>query len=255
MEKSQEIDGIHLHYKVVGQGPTILVLHGWGKGSDAWVGIQAILSRAGYQIVIPDLPGFGKSAPPATAWGIKEYVEFVNKFADSIGLQEFFLVGHSFGGQTAAMFATVYPQRVLGLILVGAAVVRRKPSFYTRSLRFVAKTGNAFLSFWPFSFLQPIVRKVFYRLIGSSDHLYTKGTMKAVRENVIREDLRYLLSYIFQRTLIVWGDQDAATPIKDAYIIQKLIPGSLLKVIPGANHSFQGKESELISVILEFLKQ
>ena len=244
-----------INYKMAGEGPAVLVLHGWGRGSDAWVGVLSMLSGAGYRVIVPDLPGFGKSVPPSTTWGIKEYAEFVKEFANTVGLQEFFLIGHSFGGQTAAMFATLYPQRVLGLILVGAAVVRRKPSLYTRSLRFVAKTGNMFFSFWPFSLLQPIIRKVFYKLLGSSDHLYTKGIMKQVRENVIREDLRYLLSYISQRTLIVWGGQDVTTPTKDAYIIQKLIPGSILKVVPGANHSFNGKESELISAILDFLKQ
>ncbi|MDO8633228.1 MAG: alpha/beta hydrolase, partial [Candidatus Wildermuthbacteria bacterium] len=71
----------------------------------------------------------------------------------------------------------------------------------------------------------------------------------------IQEDLRYLLSHISKRTLIVWGDQDVTTPTKDAYIIQKLIPGSILKIDPGANNSFNGKESELISTMLEFLKQ
>ncbi|MDP2664423.1 MAG: alpha/beta hydrolase [bacterium] len=255
IEKNTSVGGMNINYKIAGEGPAVLVLHGWGRGSDAWIGVQAMLSRAGYRVIVPDLPGFGKSALPATAWGIKEYAEFVKEFADTLGLQEFFLVGHSFGGQTAAMFATLYPQRVLRLILVGAAVVRRKPSLYTRSLSFVAKTGNMFFSFWPFSLLQPIIRKVFYKFLGSSDHLYTKGIMKEVRKNVIQEDLRYLLSHISKRTLIVWGDQDVTTPTKDAYIIQKLIPGSILKVVPGANHSFNGKESELISTMLEFLKQ
>ena len=254
-EKQVRINGLEVNYKIVGQGPAILILHGWGRGSDSWSKVQISLASQGYCVAVPDLPGFGKSMPPQTAWGVKEYMEFTRKFADAVGFQNFFLVGHSFGGQIAALFAATHTERLGGLILAAAAVIRRKPEPRQRVLRFIAKAGNVILAPWPLSSFQPLARKILYRVLGSHDHIYSQGIMKKVHEKVVREDMSHILSAIACPTLVVWGDGDSVTPLEDGRTIQNMVPGASLAVLPGVSHRISNDAPERLSeIILRFVK-
>lgn len=252
-EKNISVDGLSINYKIAGLGPAVLVLHGWGKGSDGYLGILNGLLRK-YKVYIPDMPGFGKSTAPATAWGVDEYAQFVLHFADITGLQSFILFGHSFGGQVASGVALLQPSRIQKLILCGAAVIRKNPTMKKKMLWLFAKMGNSFFSMWPFSLLQDIAGKAFYRLVGTKDWRYSQGIMKEVRKRVLLQDFSSLVSGIRVPTLIVWGDQDKATPIRDAYILKERIPNSTLEVIPGTGHRLYAEQPEkFFEIILKFL--
>ena len=68
------VGDILVNYEILGNKNKIplLILHGWGRGSDSYVEVMEKLSNQGYQTVVPDLPGFGKSAPPPSAWGVDD---------------------------------------------------------------------------------------------------------------------------------------------------------------------------------------
>ncbi len=63
-EKELLINNLRANYKIAGQGPAILILHGWGGSSDSWLKVQEILANQGYRVVGPDFAGFGKSKSP-----------------------------------------------------------------------------------------------------------------------------------------------------------------------------------------------
>lgn len=253
-EKSIRISGIEVNCKITGQGMPFLLLHGWGRGTDAYIELQNKIANAGFQVFAPDFPGFGKSAPPSAAWGVEEYTRFVLDFANAFGLQNFVLFGHSFGGQVAANFAIQHFERVRKLILCAAAIVRKKPGFMKRILWLCAKTGNMFFSIWPFCIFQNIAGKALYRLLGTSDWKYSQGIMKKVRERVVRQDLSSLVSRIAVPTLIVWGDQDKATPVQEAYFLKEKIKNSVLEIIPGAGHRlFIEKPEDFFDIVLKFI--
>lgn len=254
-EKEVVINGINVNYKIAGQGVPFLILHGWGRGSDSWTEIQEKLAQAGFQVFVPDLPGFGKTPPPPAVWGIKEYAEFVLKFAEALKLNNFVLLGHSFGGQIAVQFAFQHPEKLKGIILCSAAVIRRKPKVKGRVLYFIAKIGTLFFSVWPLSIVQNTARKILYRLLGNNDYQYSQGIMKHIREKVIGEDVASVLQNIQVPTLIIWGDQDALTLIQDAYILKEKIPNSVLEVIPGVGHRPYNEAPErFFEIVLGFLK-
>ena len=127
LEKTVLVDGFQVHYKQMGEGRPLLILHGWGSSSDSWVRVQEMLAAKGYQVIVPDLPGFGKTQAPHTVWGVEEYAEFMNRFTEELGLEKFILAGHSFGGQTAIQFAVDHPGKLEKLVLIAAAGVRRTP--------------------------------------------------------------------------------------------------------------------------------
>ena len=254
-EKRIQINGIGINYKITGEGKPLLILHGWGRGSDGYIEVQEKFAEAGYKVFMPDLPGFGKTVPPQTAWGVDEYAAFALSFADAVGLQDFILFGHSFGGQVAVKVVLLQPARVQKMILCAAAVIRRKPSMRKQIFMICVRAGNVLFSFWPFFVFQGIARKALYRLAGIGDFKYSQGIMKKVREKVLRQDLSLVVSAIQIPTLIVWGDQDTATLVQDAYILKEKIPNSVLEIIPGTGHQLYTESPERFSeIVVKFLR-
>jgi pimeloyl-ACP methyl ester carboxylesterase len=251
-EKLILINNLEINYKIAGSGPAILILHGWGGSSDSWMKVQEILASQGYQVIVPDFPGFGKSKTPPIPWGIKDYTDFVLDLVNYFELENFFLLGHSFGGRIAIKFAIKHPEKLAGLILVSAAGIKPKKSFYQNFISFFAKIGNLF-SFLPF---YSFFRKIFYKfLVRKSDYLMTEGVLKETFLKIIKEDLTPYLSKISLPTLIIWGKKDKVTPLSNAYLMEKEIRNSRLEVLPGIGHKVNLEAPEKLSeIILRFLK-
>src|SRR3989344_4687460 len=259
-EQTLDIGGIPVHYKIAGEGPAILILHGWGSSSASWVKVQEMLAAKGYRVVVPDLPGFGKTPAPSTIWGVEEYANFVNNFLDLLTLkvnksQKFILVGHSFGGQTAIQFAVQHPEKLEKLVLIAAAGVRRTPGVFKKLVMGVAKLVSFLLYLVPFEDLRNNIKNAMYMVIRRRDYIRTQGVMRDVFKKVITQDLTAKFSKISVPTLLIWGDKDEMTPVQDAYLMQELIPNSKLEIIEGAKHALNFQAPEVLAQkMLEFLQ-
>jgi pimeloyl-ACP methyl ester carboxylesterase len=249
-ERKVDIQGIKVSYKIAGDGPAILILHGWGSRSDRWERVAALLLQHTFSLIIPDLPGFGKSEEPKFPFGIGEYHSFLKEFVDVLGLKEFYLLGHSFGGGLALAFSVKHPEKVKKLFLFAAAV-RRQEDTRKSILRRIAKTVKIF-SFLPF---YAVFRKGVYKyVIGKSDYPYQKGVMKDSYLRVIAQDLSPLLPYVTVPTVILWGDKDDVVPLKDAHFLKEHIPNAELAILPNGDHDAEQRIPEtLSSKILSFL--
>ncbi len=247
-EKQIIINGLSVNYKIFGE-PTpltgslifqkkpVLVLHGWPSSSDKWHAVAELLDRQHVMMVILDLPGFGKTPEPKTAWNLNNYVEFIHEFSKKVPeLQKgFYLLGHSFGGALSAKFAIKYNQNVEKLFLVSAACVRKR-TFMKSVWHQVSKIAKVF-SFVPY---YDMLRKAFYKfIIRKSDYPYFSGVMKETYLKVISDDLSHFLSSLRVPTIIIWGSKDNLTPLEDAKWINKKIPESKLIVIEGAGHALE----------------
>lgn len=235
-------------------GVPILVLHGWGVGSESWVGVAELMAKEGYRVIVPDMPGFGKSAVPEKPWTVDDYVEWVKDFADKLEMDGFILIGHSFGGQVAAKFCAICPKKVDKLVLCAAAVVR-KPRLGSRQIlaKYLAKTKIIFQNI-PFG-IYPVLRKIVYRIAGTRDYAQLQGVMAQTFLNVVGESVIESARQIKTPTLIVWGDKDRETPIEDAHEINKAIAGSRLEIIPGAGHKLHRTHAQILAEkIINFLK-
>lgn len=236
-EKKIIVDGIETNYKITGSGPLILILHGWGSSSEAWSKILELLAQHGFQTIVPDLPGFGRTVPPPTVWGVEEYADFIKRFADALALEKFILVGHSFGGQTAAQFAAHHPEKIEKLILFAPAIVRKNPGLKEFMLKYFAKLVGLLLYAVPFEDLRNNIRNVLYMIIRRRDYVKTQGIMREIFQKVIRQDVSAVCPNITASTLLIWGDKDRATPIAEAYAIKRKISGSVLRVVAGQGHN------------------
>ena len=116
-----EVDGLALHYVVAGRGPAVVLLHGLGGFAESWRHtIDALATRA--TVFAVDLPGFGRSAKPRTAYRLGYFARALHAFLDTLGLAQVSLVGHSLGGSVAVTYALTHPARVERLALVAALV-------------------------------------------------------------------------------------------------------------------------------------
>jgi len=253
MEK--EINGVRSHYQIFvppGRDPAsggsagssaFLILHGWGSNSDRWVAVAEEVSKKGFKVIVPDLPGFGKSDMLATAWNMNNYIKRVEGFINELKLGEFYLAGHSFGGALAAKLTINHPQQVKKVFLISAASVRKRTTKKSL-LKRIAKLAKVF-SFLPY---YSLFRKAFYKfIIRKSDYPYVDGVMKETFKNVISEDLSQFTGFIKTPTVIIWGDKDKSTPIEDAYFMNQKIRNSKLVVINGAGHALNKDCPEILA--------
>ncbi len=247
-EKEIFINGLKINYKVVGDGQPFLILHGWGGSSDSWIVVQKLLSNRRYKVIVPDFPGFGKSQDPPRDWKVDDYCNLVLSFIEKLGISNFFLLGHSFGGRVAIKFGAKYPKKLKGLILSDISGIKSEPTINQRLTARIAKIGKLFIKS---SFLEEKAKKILYTFLGPADYLKANNVMRETFLNVVKEDLTPLLSQIKILTLIVWGASDRITPIDCAYLIKKEIPNSVLKIIPNAGHSPHLKAPKRLSEIVE----
>lgn len=257
-EKIIFINNLKINYKIAGDGPVILILHGWGGSSDSWLSVQQILAENGYKVICPDLPGFGKSSNPPKGWEITDYTNFILNFTKAVNLGNFFLLGHSLGGGLSAKFTVLFPEKIKALILCDAAVIRNKKKLnFRRKLAFFLTKGGYVLFSIPFlkKTIYPLARKIIYKIAGTSDYYLAKGTMKETFKKVSNEDLTNFAAQIKTPTLIIWGKKDKTLPLEDGAVLEKIIPNSEVKIIEGSDHNPHRKKPEQLSqIILKFLK-
>jgi len=253
-EKMISINNLEVNYKIAGSGPVILILHGWGGSSDSWIKVIEMLADKGYRVVCPDFPGFGKSHAPVKPWDVTNYKEWLLGFVQSQGLDEFILLGHSFGGRVAIKFSVKYPERVKTLILCDSAGLKSKPGFKNRIISHMAYIGNIVFSPRLLTRFKNGARNIFYSFLRNKDYVKANGVMKESIKKVIDEDLFPYLSQIKIKTLIVWGERDKMVPVKQSYILKEQIKGSVLELLPDVGHSPHLEvPGKLFKIIVSFL--
>lgn len=254
-EKEVLINNLKINYKTAGSGPAVLILHGWGGSSDSWLEVQQLLAMAGFRVIIPDFPGFGKSSTPEKAWDNDDYLNWLLEFISHLNLDKFFLISHSFGGRIAIKFAVKYPERIEGLIFCSPAGVKVEPSFKARIIFTLARIGNAIFTPKHLKRFKDGIRNIFYIFLRNKDYVKAKGNMRETIKKVLNEDLMVLLSEIKSKTLVIWGENDKMVPVKQAYIYKDKIRDSRVEILPEIGHSPHLEMPErLVEIIINFLK-
>lgn len=122
----------HWIYYEGGQGPTIVLLHGFDADKSVWLETAKLLTPH-FHLIIPDLPGWGESSRDASAsYNIDAQAARLDGFVQTLGLQRFVLVGHSMGGAIAGVYASAHPEHVAALTLVDAFGLKGKVNAFDR---------------------------------------------------------------------------------------------------------------------------
>ncbi len=249
------VGNIRVNVKIAGDGQPLLILHGWGGSSDSWLKVQKLVALAKYRVIVPDLPGFGKTRTPLRPWSVTDYSNFVLKLTEKLELQNFYLLGHSFGGRIAVKFASSYPEKIQSLILCDSAGIKPKLGFKSGFVFTLSRIGNALFTPKIFSRFKDGARNFFYLFIRKYDYAKAQGVMKETILRVLEEDLMKELPQIKNRTLVVWGRRDKLVPVKYAYDFFEQIENSKIIILPKIGHSPQLEVPErLAEIIISFLR-
>jgi pimeloyl-ACP methyl ester carboxylesterase len=282
MEDAMETTGvrfrtIHGHrraYRLAGEGPALLLLHGIGDSSASWVEVMRELARD-HTVIAPDLLGHGESAKPRADYSVAAYANGMRDLLTVLGIDRVTVVGHSLGGGVAAQFAYQYPDRCERLVLVATGGVARE---VTPVLR-IASMPLAELVLLPMRFLPaaltaPLMlqalrfagnditcdaaelRRVVERLSDAEARIAFSRTLRSVvdwRGQVVTlRDRCYLAEAM--PTLVVWGERDGVIPLSHAALLQAAMPHSRLEVFPDAGHSPHHSDPDrFVAVLRDFL--
>jgi pimeloyl-ACP methyl ester carboxylesterase len=114
-----EIDGIQLHYAIAGNGPAVVLLHGYAETSMMWKPIIPLLEER-FTVIAPDLPGIGESAIPSQGSDMKTAGSRMHALVKSLGIEKARVVGHDIGLMVAYAYAAQFPDEVEKLVVMDA---------------------------------------------------------------------------------------------------------------------------------------
>lgn len=232
---------LKVHYKKVGSGKPLLILHGWGSSSDVMLPIANQFSGT-HTCFIPDLPGFGKSESPASPWSVDDYSDLTIKFIRDMELYLPDVLAHSFGGRIMLKLCSrPETEHLFGKIIItgGAGMKpRRKASFYVK--KYLARVLKA-----PFLWLPGKQREQslnwlrktrLWHALGSRDYQKLQGVMRETFVRTVSEHLELCLPKIKKEILLIWGVDDDATPLYQGRRMEQGIENAALVTIERAGH-------------------
>ncbi len=268
IERTIDINGVSVHFTDSGEEELkpVILMHGWGCNTTTVASIAKIFDGK-MRVINVDLPGHGESTEPSKVWGVQDFRDMVAELIERLGLKEPALIGHSFGGRVSILLASttkLHPDGtnvtkkllpISKVVLVDSAGVKPKRplKYYVQVYGF--KTVKKQL---PLLFGEKKGRELIERRrskAGSADYRNSSPMMRNVMSRCVNEDLCFAMPDIKVPTLLVWGENDTATPLSDAKTMEKLIPDAGLVSFRGCGHySFLDNPVGFRAVIQEFFK-
>ncbi len=227
--------------EIIGTGKPLIVLHGWGSNKKVMLPISQQLSGIRTCHIL-DLPGFGETEEPDTAWNVDDYADLVEAYIKENFDERVDLLVHSFGGRIALkLCAREGAEEITDKVLItGGAGMKPK-----RSLKFYLKKYFVKLLKAPFMILPAGLREKglawlrttsVWKGLGSSDYSKLTGVMRETFVKTVTEYLEPTLGKITNEVLLLWGANDSSTPIYQAKRMENGIKNAALVVIEEAGH-------------------
>lgn len=250
-----ENNNIKIYYEKHGNGKkNILILPGWGNTRETFKYLIDFL-KINYTVYIIDYPGFGNSPTLNKELTIYDYASLIKNLLKKLKITNPIIIAHSFGGRITSILQGKYKIPLEKIVLIDVAGIKRrkKISQYLREKLYkLLKKAT---------FLLPKNKRKKYRhkllqYFGSEDYKSIPPSMQKTFQNIVNENLKLLYKNITTETLIIWGEKDDATPLKDGILINKLIKDSAIIVYKNSNH-FSYLDNPLLTskIIEEFIKK
>ena len=248
-----KIDGLDIEYTEVGSGTPVLLLHGWGSSFDVYNGVINTLKNR-CRVVAVNFPGCGNSQTMESPWNLDDYCDFVLEFMKAVNLENPIMFGHSHGGRVTLKMAAsgmVNPPKIV--LLDSAGLIPKK----TLKQKYRAKSFKLIKSVLTLPLLKNYTEELLNKArkhYGSADYNAAPEVLRKTLVSLVNTDLRDILPNIECPTLLIWGENDTATPLSDAKIIESLIKDCGLCVIKGTGHySFCERPYEANAIINSFI--
>ena len=268
------IHGHEVGYRMAGEGPGLVLVHGVTGSSTTWREVMPTLAER-FTVLAPDLLGHGESAKPRGDYSLGAFASGVRDLMVALGMERATVVGHSLGGGVAMQLAYQFPERCERLVLVSSGGLGKEVAAI---LRAVCLPGSELVL--PFV-LAPQVQRLLASVGGLAGRLGLRPTVRGAEvwrsytglteirgrtafvhtirsvidvtgQRVSARDRLYLAGEI--PTLIVWGDRDRIIPVAHAHATHELIPGSRLEIVRGVGHFLPFEApAEFLRALLGFI--
>lgn len=237
-----EVGGLSVAYERTGDGPALVLLHGFTHDSRVWRPQLDSLSDQ-FTVIAWDAPGAGRSADPPGSFEIGDWADCLAGFLDAAEVQWAHIVGLSWGGLLAQEFYRRHTARVRSLVLAdtyagwqGSLPQPIPEQRLEACLRDASLPPSEFVpKYLPGMFSESPTQEVRDELASVMSDFHPIG-FRLMATALARADTRDLLPNIRVPTLLVWGDADARSPMSVAYQMRDAIPGARLAIISGAGH-------------------
>ncbi len=214
-------------------------MHGWGVDHKSLLFCHDYLKNQSSLFV--DFPPFGKSSSKIRDWTIFTYANMVMSICGNLGIKKINLIGHSFGSRVAIILSALFKENVQKVVFVDGAGLKPR-----RNLKYHLKVIK-----------YKIRRKLGFDVsnFGSADYLALSDDMKKIFKNIVNTHLDEFLPMITAPALIIFGENDATTPIYMAKRFKRKIKNSRLVILQNAGHfCFVDRRLDFLYELNNFLK-
>jgi len=220
------VNGVRLHYRIGGRGPTLVLLHGLTMSGAWWNTLAPGLTRE-HTVIVPDLRGHGRSSNPSGKFRSPEVAADILSLADLLGIREFSLLGHSAGASVSLHIAARAPDRVRSMMLIafGHRVTDDTRTMWA-NFPAVDSLPPKFRSYY--AQIHPGGRAQIDQVLG-----YTRHFADTVEDVNLPQGL---VARIKAPTLIVFGDRDFS-PVEIATELYRMLPNGQLWIVPNTGHT------------------
>ena len=242
--KQVEVFGQKIHYLEAGSGPNVILLHGLGADATNWAMNTAVLAK-NYHVLAPDQIGFGESDKPMINYRVATLVDFLDGFYKKVGITKATVVGNSLGGWTAMAFTLAHPEKVERMVLVDSAGYSFEKLGGPRPTRELLEglnpstvEGTKALVALILANKAMATNQVAEQFFAGHMKKNDGYTIDKFIDSILRSEdvVDGKLAAIKVPTEIIWGREDALTPLASGQMLAKEIVGSEMVILDHCGH-------------------
>ena len=252
-----------IKYLSIGSGRPILLLHGLFAQKEQWSDFACELSKGGYAVYVPDLPGYGQSVGFAIAnYQLTSEADLIHQFAQKLDLKSFNIAGSSMGGAIAALLVNKYPNEVNTLAFIGAPMgitgwsPQIKAAMYKGINPFIPISIDQFNLEMSLLFASPPVMNSAIKEAVINEYSVNNRHYQQVWD-IVNLDMAVLDSIpnLGKPTFIIWGREDGIFNISAKPQLDKKYPNATSLIMNNTSHLIMlERPIEISKLYQEFLK-
>lgn len=236
-----------------GEGPPLVMVHGYLGGAGMWDGQFSAFSDR-FFCIAPNLAGFGASAHLEAPESIEGHARLVFDALDERGIDTFRLLGHSMGGMVVQQMAAMAPGRMEKLVLYGTGPVGVLPDRFETieaSRRRImdeglAATAARIAATW---FIEGTEADAYAACLAEGTRASLQAALASLTAWENWDGTAALASFPMP-TLVIWGDGDRSYGWRQPETLWRTIPGCRLAVVPGCAHNAHMEKPEIFNLLV-----